>query len=91
MVDPGSPLDILLTVMRDRFEKHDFDGAVAIAKAVAPYVHPKASTRAAAGGTIDTLRDHQLVELCRTRVARAGVAPPSAQQPAGVVPFRPVG
>ncbi len=73
MADPMSPLDILMTIMRQRFDDGDAEGAVAIAKAVAPFVHPKPKERAA-HGTIDTLRDHQLVELCRGGVARAGAA-----------------
>jgi hypothetical protein len=73
LADPMSPLDILMTIMQDRFEQGDLDGAVAIAKAVAPFVHPKPHGRVVTG-TIDTLRDHQLVELCRGGVARAGAA-----------------
>ena len=68
MSDTKSPLDILITVMRDRFDAQDFDAAVAIAKAVAPFVHPKPRAQTAAV-TIGSLRDQQLVELCRSRMA----------------------
>ena len=41
MVEP-SPLHVMLTVMRRKWRDGDEDGAVALAKAVAPYVHPRA-------------------------------------------------
>jgi hypothetical protein len=71
--DQKSPLEILMTVMRDRFAKQEFDSAVAIAKAVAPFVHPKPRAREG-GETIAALRDQQLVDICRAGVARAGAA-----------------
>lgn len=37
----ASPLHVLLTVMRRKWRDGDEDGAVALAKAAAPYVHPK--------------------------------------------------
>ncbi len=73
MADPLSPLDILMTIMRHRYAEGDFDGAAIIAKAVAPFVHSKPHGRGTIG-TIDTLKDHQLVELCQGGVARAGAA-----------------
>lgn len=33
------PLYVLLTVMRQRWEEKDYDGAVALAKLAAPYMH----------------------------------------------------
>ena len=42
MVEP-SPLHVMLTVMRRKWRDGDEDGAVALAKAAAPYVHPKAA------------------------------------------------
>ena len=39
----ASPLHVMLTVMRRKWREGDEDGAVALAKAVAPYVHPKAA------------------------------------------------
>jgi hypothetical protein len=75
--------------MRDRFESKDYDAAVAIAKAVAPFVHAKPVARAGGGGSLDTLRDHQLVELCRPGAARIGDAPDASDESGSVVPFRP--
>lgn len=37
----ASPLHVMLTVMRRKWKEGDEDGAVALAKVVAPYVHPK--------------------------------------------------
>jgi len=42
MIEP-SPLDIMLTAMRRKWRDGDEDGAVALAKAAAPYIHPKAA------------------------------------------------
>ena len=78
MSDEKSPLDILMTIMRARFNAQDFDAAVSIAKAVAPFVHAKPRAQAAAV-TIGSLRDQQLVELCRSRVAREGAAAQDSQ------------
>ena len=36
-----SPLHVMLTVMRRKWRDGDEDGAVALAKVAAPYVHPK--------------------------------------------------
>lgn len=36
-----SPLQVMLTVMRRKWRDGDEDGAVALAKVAAPYVHPK--------------------------------------------------
>ena len=43
-----SPLDVLLSAMNRRWAEGDEDGAVALAKAAAPYVHPRAQARASA-------------------------------------------
>ncbi len=37
----ASPLFVMLTVMRRKWRDGDEDGAVALAKVAAPYVHPK--------------------------------------------------
>ncbi len=39
----ATPLHVMLTVMRRKWRDGDDDGAVALAKAAAPYVHPKAA------------------------------------------------
>ncbi|HYZ64789.1 MAG TPA: hypothetical protein VE650_20235 [Acetobacteraceae bacterium] len=36
-----TPLQILLLVMRQKWSDGDLDGAVALAKIAAPYLHPK--------------------------------------------------
>ncbi len=36
-----TPLHVLLLVMRQRWREGDMDGAVALAKIAAPYLHPK--------------------------------------------------
>ncbi|MDT7952985.1 MAG: hypothetical protein RQ966_15885 [Acetobacteraceae bacterium] len=36
-----TPLYILLSVMRRKWKEDDVDGAVALAKVAAPYMHPK--------------------------------------------------
>jgi hypothetical protein len=91
VTEPVSPLDILISVMRAHFENRDYDAAVALAKAAAPYVHPKpAAAKTAAGevGRLDMLRDQQLVELCGAGVARACAAPANPAKSGSVVPFR---
>jgi len=45
------PLDVLLAAMRRRLAEGDEAGAVALAKAAAPYVHPRA-TRGVARGIV---------------------------------------
>ena len=42
-----TPLEILLVVMNRRWTAGDEDAAVQLAKAAAPYVHPRAQARAA--------------------------------------------
>lgn len=41
-----TPLHVLLDAMRRRWAAGDEDGAIALAKAAAPYVHPRAQARA---------------------------------------------
>lgn len=36
-----TPLEVMLTVMRQRFEAKDFERAASIAKDAAPYLHPR--------------------------------------------------
>lgn len=61
MVEP-SPLHVMLTVMRRKWRDGDEDGAVALAKAVAPYVHPRAPVVRAAAD-LSQVSDDELDEL----------------------------
>ena len=56
-----SPLSVLLTVMRKRWDAKDFDGAVALAKVAAPYLHGKAPV-ARAFGDVAGVPDEELEE-----------------------------
>jgi hypothetical protein len=58
-----SPLHVLLTTMHQRWAEGKLDEAAALAKAAAPYLHPRA---AAGRGLPDlgSLTDEQLDELC---------------------------
>lgn len=40
-----TPLDVMLEMMNRRWAQGDEDGAVQLAKAAAPYVHPRATAR----------------------------------------------
>ena len=63
----ASPLHVMLTVMRRKWRDGDEDGAVALAKAVAPYVHPKAAVMRPSND-LAQVSDDDLDEL----VARGG-------------------
>jgi len=54
------PLDVLLAAMRRRLLEGDEAGAVALAKAAAPYVHPRASARGGAGTGLERMEDGEL-------------------------------
>ncbi len=57
-----SPLDVMLTVMERKWQDGDWDGAVQLAKAAAPYVHPRAAMRPAsepAGMSDAELDEHE--------------------------------
>ena len=58
----ASPLHVMLTVMRRKWRDGDEDGAVALAKAVAPYVHPKAPAARSSNG-LAQVSDNELDEL----------------------------
>ena len=68
-----SPLAILLAVMRAKWQEGDLDGAVAIARIAAPYVHARRSSIAdsLAAGDPARLSDDELERAQR----RAGAAP----------------
>ena len=44
-----SPLELLLKAMRRKWDEEDVDGAVALAKAAAPYLHGRAPSGRAPG------------------------------------------
>ena len=50
-----SPLFVLLTVMRQRWDTGDFGGAVALAKLAAPYMHGRAATARPPGDLAEVL------------------------------------
>jgi hypothetical protein len=74
----ASPLHVMLTVMRRKWRDGDEDGAVALAKAVAPYVHPKAAA-ARPSNDLAQVSDDDLDELIAR--GRAGVAGGCADEP----------
>jgi len=61
MVEP-SPLLVMLTVMRRKWRDGDEEGAVALAKAAAPYVHPRAPV-ARPSPDLSQVSDDELDEL----------------------------
>jgi hypothetical protein len=44
-----TPLEVMLAVMRDHYDKKRFDDAAAIAKDAAPYIHPRLSAASVSG------------------------------------------
>ena len=70
-----TPLEVLLGVMNRRWAAGDEDAAVALAKAAAPYVHPRAQARAITD--IAGMDDDEL----RAMDSRDGVADPAAGEP----------
>ena len=68
-----SPLDVLLSAMNRRWAEGDEEGAVALAKAAAPYVHPRAQARAAA--ELPEMDDDELDALDGGGAAAAGGPP----------------
>ena len=68
---PLTPLAILLQVMRDKWDAGDHEGAVAIAKVAAPYMHSRQRPASAANPTsleVDRLSDAELsLQLAEAR------------------------
>lgn len=55
------PLSVILAAMRRRLAEGDEAGAVALAKAAAPYVHPRAAARSGRGGAgLERVEDDDL-------------------------------
>ena len=57
-----SPLAIMLDSMRRKFAEGDLDGAVAVARIVAPYIHPRVPA-AAPGSDLAAMPDADLDTL----------------------------
>lgn len=55
-----SPLDVLLAVMRMRWQEGDFEGAVTVAKLAAPYLHPKCGSTNTKSRNLSELTDAEL-------------------------------
>ena len=68
-----SPLDVLLRLMRFWLLDGKLKEAAEVAKAVAPYLHAKASDRQGADA-VATMKDDDLAALARSSALRAGVA-----------------
>jgi len=71
--DLPSPLAVMMLTMHKKWASGDEEEAVALAKAVAPYVHPKAATRTPAGD-FSAMRDDQLDEVCGGGAGGTGAA-----------------
>ena len=66
--DLSTPLEVLLHTMRRHWREGRVDAAVALAKAAAPYLHPRA------GGSrsvisLATMEDDELNDLCSRGLA----------------------
>ena len=88
--DGPSPLDILLAVMRAKWAEGDADGAAELARAAAPYLHPRrapvAAERAAgrAKEAAPALSDAELEREIAALAHRSGAAPIGADLFAGL-------
>lgn len=78
--DGPSPLDILLAVMRAKWQEGDADGAAELARAAAPYLHPRrapipAERGRAAKEAAAHLDDAELERELAALAPRSGAAP----------------
>jgi len=53
---PDTPLAVLLAVMRRKWDEGDLDAAAALARAAAPYLHPRRAALRADGVVADAHR-----------------------------------
>lgn len=60
---PDTPLGVILAAMRRKWADGDLDGAAALAKAAAPYIHSRLSA-ARAPGDLRFLSDDELDREC---------------------------
>jgi hypothetical protein len=85
--DELTPLSVLLRVMHAKWKEGDWDGAVAIARTAAPYLHPRhgsARHQANADPEYRHLSDADLAErLAETRTRVFGQKP-NSKQPVGM-------
>jgi hypothetical protein len=65
--DLPMPLGVLLHTMRQRWREGRVDEAVALAKATAPYLHPKAGPRPVSVD-LAMMEDEELHAICRRGV-----------------------
>ena len=63
MSAPLLPLEVLLRAMRRKWDEGDWDAAAALARAAAPYLHPRAGT-GRAPFDLRTMSDDELERLC---------------------------
>ena len=71
--DLSTPLDVLLHVMRRHWREGRVEDAVALAKAAAPYLHPRAGGQRG-GVNLATIGDDALDDLCSRGDAGEGPA-----------------
>lgn len=86
-----SPLAVLLAAMRARWQSGDLDGAAALARAAAPYLHPRRTAVPSWPGMSaepDQMIDAELEQLLRQFDAGEAASDTSAQQPDGIFPVR---
>ena len=85
-----SPLAVLLAAMRARWQSGDLDGAAGLARAAAPYLHPR---RAAVpywpgkSAEPDQMIDAELEQLLRQFDAGEAASDKTSQQPDGILPL----
>lgn len=63
MSAPLLPLDVLLRAMRRKWDEGDCDGAAALARAAAPYLHARAGA-ARPSSDLRAMSDDELERLC---------------------------
>ncbi len=68
-----SPLDVLLHTMHRKWQVGDFDGAAALARVAAPYLHARLSMARPSAG-LRTMTDAEIDGLCDTDDAGSSTA-----------------
>ena len=79
--DEWTPLSVLLRAMRAKWEQADIDGAVAIARIAAPFVHAQHRTSGSRASSDTELRIVSDAELSE-RLAKARKRAKGSSQPA---------